>query len=52
MEERPIGTDAIDNDTPGGATPTGTPPKRESPINQTKAVAKKFLATITGRTKS
>jgi hypothetical protein len=51
-EDRRIGIDAMGNETPGGEKPTGIPPKRQSPIDQTKAVAKKVLATITGRPKS
>lgn len=38
--------------TPAGPSPTNTPPKHQSPIDQTRDAAKKVLAMITGRTKS
>jgi len=50
MEDMHISTDA-GNATAAEAKPTGTPPKPQSPIDQTRAIAKKFLAVITGRPK-
>ena len=48
MEDIHISTDPPNTATPADATPTGTPPKHPSPIDQARDVAKRVLAMITG----
>jgi hypothetical protein len=51
MEDSHSSTDAMGATTPDAPTSTGTPPKRQGPVDQTMDVAKKLLAMITGRAK-
>ena len=51
MEDIHINTDAMGTETAAAPKPASTPPKHQSPIEQTKDVAKKVLAMITGRAK-
>jgi len=52
MEDVHVSTNQTGSTTPAGLDPSNTPPKHQSPIDQTKDAAKKVLAMITGRTKS
>jgi hypothetical protein len=52
MEDTQLGTDAPSTDTPPQTTANGTPPKHQSPIDQTKDAARKVLAMITGHSRS
>jgi hypothetical protein len=51
MEDSHSSTDAMGAARPDAPTLGGTPPKRQSAVDQTMGVAKKILAMITGRAK-
>lgn len=52
MDDAHTGTEATGTVTPVAPPPTPAPPQHQSPIEQTKDMAKKVLAMITGRPKS